>query len=40
VRDDGGLAEGVVVELGPDGKTTRMVHDNNFSYRVQKPPAR
>jgi CubicO group peptidase (beta-lactamase class C family) len=40
VRDDGGLAERVVFELGPDGQVVRMVHNNNFSYRVQKPPAR
>jgi hypothetical protein len=40
VRDDGGLAERVVFELGPDGQAVRMVHNNNFSYRVPKPPAR
>ena len=23
-----------------NGQVVRMVHNNNFSYRVQKPPAR
>jgi hypothetical protein len=40
VRDDGGLAERVVFELGSDGQVVKMVHNNNFSYRLQKPAAR
>jgi CubicO group peptidase (beta-lactamase class C family) len=40
VRDDGGLAERVAFETGPDGQVTRMVHNNNFSYRVQRGPVR
>jgi CubicO group peptidase (beta-lactamase class C family) len=33
-RDDGELAERVEFEV-QDGKVTRMVHNNNFSYRVE-----
>ena len=34
VREDGELGERVEFELGADGRVARMIHNNNFSYRV------
>jgi CubicO group peptidase (beta-lactamase class C family) len=40
VRDDGQLGERVEFEVGPDGRVTRMVHENNFSFRLEKSGSR
>jgi len=34
VREDGELGERVEFELHADGRVARMIHNNNFSYRV------